>query len=79
VDRIQVKEARDNRKKRGGVDVLRDKLVTLDTSQSPITPWGFPVASFDAANIGHAPFVVSLKQLLLALLKAALSAGVNAA
>jgi len=35
--------------------------ITRDTSQSPITPYGLPVTSFDAANFGHDPSCVSPK------------------
>ena len=48
------------------VDVLDCMDVTLDTSQSPITPYGLPVASFEAAKVGQDPSPVSFKQLVMA-------------
>ena len=44
------------------VDVLRTMYCTLDTSQSPITPYGLPVvASVVAANVGQYPVIFSPK------------------
>ena len=43
------------------VDVLRHNSVILDTSQSPITPYGLLVASFEAAKIGQEPSADSPK------------------
>jgi len=48
-------------------------------SQSPITPCGLPVASFEAAKFGHDPSGVSLMQELTATCKAAKSAGIKTA
>ena len=60
------------------VDVRLSMIITLDTSQSPITPYGSPVVvSFEAAKIGQDPSAVSLKQLVTAAFKAVWSAGVN--
>ena len=54
--------------------------VTAPVCHSPIAPYGCPVASFVAANIGHEPlFVPSAKHACTAMFKAALSAGVKAA
>ena len=67
------------------VDLLKSIFVTLDTSQSPITPYGLPVVASEAANIGQYP-VAALKDAQswpihppTASFKAALSAGVNTA
>ena len=43
------------------VNLLCAILVTADTSQAPITPYGWPVVSFEAANFGQDPSAVSPK------------------
>ena len=43
------------------VHLLKVISVTADTSQLPITPYGLPVASFEAAKIGQDPSLVSPK------------------
>ena len=54
-------EGTNKERKNKELDVLCAKLVTEDTSQSPITPYGFPVASFEAAKFGQDPSLVSPK------------------
>jgi hypothetical protein len=65
------------------VHLLLYIVVTADTSQAPITPYGFPVASFEAAKVGQDPSGVSLKQLAMAFFNGPFqelpSAGVNTA
>ena len=72
------------------VHLLRYILVTADTSQSPITPYGLPVpGTFEVAKVGQDPSAVSPKhppvqppeelQVPTATFKAVLSAGANTA
>ena len=51
--------------------------VTLETSHVPITPYGLPVLSLLAANIGHDPSPVSERHASTAVFRAVLSAGVK--
>ena len=57
--------------------VLRDMLVTLETSHVPIPPYGLPVLSWLAANIRQDPSPVSERHASTAVFRAVLSAGVK--
>jgi hypothetical protein len=61
------------------VHLLCSILVTADTSQLPITPYGLPGVASEAAKIGQDPSAVSLKQVPTAAFKAALFPGANTA
>ena len=53
--------------------------VTAPVSQLPMTPYGLPGVASVAAKVGQDPSVVSPKQAVTAVFKAAVFAGVNTA